>query len=576
MSIGARIVLGFASILVFLLIIAGTVSAATTRTLSNITSMETYSGLQTNINAVMHIFNETRMNARILYNMPSEKAYADYKKQLLYCDRRLQMLYEYIAAYQSFAAYEQQVKSFEELYRQWILSMDELHSADAARGAGADRQEAAAALITRAREEDLCAHEILSWALLDIDEQVSRQMEDTYLSGSTTRLAVLGVSIISFLVAAAMALVILRSITGPLGQMRSALVRMGETGSLQISDDMREKAELDSRCRDEIAQCVSAFVKLGIKLGVLSDMLVQAAGGDLTAEVPLLSGEDIIGASLQKMLTDLSEKFAIINQSSRQVNASASQLSSVSGQLNSDSAEQASVVTTLSKTVSDVTVTTRQSLDRAQQASRLAESIKDSAQKGYDLMSQMVQAVMDIDEASQAIGNIIKVIDEIAFQTNILALNASIEAAHAGQHGRGFAVVAEEVRNLAVKSAEAAQDTQGLIENTLSKVVLGTSLAKDTARALDTIVSGIRTSGELIAQIAGSSQEQTASIELIRTGIQRAAQVVGQTSATAKDAADAADAISGEAGVLEEIVSQFTIQQTQLRLPEGGARHATR
>ena len=175
-------------------------------------------------------------------------------------------------------------------------------------------------------------------------------------------------------------------------------------------------------------------------------------------------------------------------------------------------------------------------------------------------MNEMMVAVSDINKASQSIGKIIKVIDDIAFQTNILALNAAVEAARAGQQGKGFAVVAEEVRNLAAKSAEAANETETLIADSAEKSALGSRIAHETADSLFEIVSGIKESASIITEIARSSEEQSGNIMQINQGIDQVAQVIQLNSATAEESAASGEEMSGQASSLERLISRFKLR----------------
>ena len=172
-------------------------------------------------------------------------------------------------------------------------------------------------------------------------------------------------------------------------------------------------------------------------------------------------------------------------------------------------------------------------------------------------MTEMRQAVQEISEAGQSIEKIIDVIDGIAFQTNLLALNAAVEAARAGQHGKGFAVVAEEVRSLASKSAEAAQNTHGLIANTVAKSTLGAQVAGEAVASLAKIIEEIKESGQIVSKISESTQSQNDMIKQIKDEIERISRIVQQNSEAASKSADASEKLNRQTAVLKQLLVDF-------------------
>jgi methyl-accepting chemotaxis protein len=274
----------------------------------------------------------------------------------------------------------------------------------------------------------------------------------------------------------------------------------------------------------------------------------------------MLSDSDSMGLALQTMVNNLNDMFLEINSATDQVSVGSKQIADGAQALAQGSTEQASSVQELAASLSEVSNKTAENANMAKEAANLSNEIKASAEKGNQQMDQMMTAVTEINEASGSISKVIKVIDDIAFQTNILALNAAVEAARAGQHGKGFAVVAEEVRNLAAKSAEAAKDTSGLIENSIEKANLGMAMATETSESLKKIVEGINHNAEIISKIEHSSNDQSDAIKQINIGVDQVAQVVQQNSATAEESAAASEEMSGQSSMLQQLISQFKLK----------------
>jgi len=187
----------------------------------------------------------------------------------------------------------------------------------------------------------------------------------------------------------------------------------------------------------------------------------------------------------------------------------------------------------------------------------VATSARDAAQHGGEVVQQAVEAMSKISESSTQIAEIIGVIDEIAFQTNLLALNASVEAARAGEQGRGFAVVATEVRNLASRSAEAAKDIKELIRDSVERVNLGSELVNNTGSSLDEIVTGVKKVGDIIAEIAAASSEQTAGIEQINQTVTTMDEMTQQNAALAEQTSAASVNMSNNATEMKQVMSFF-------------------
>ena len=283
------------------------------------------------------------------------------------------------------------------------------------------------------------------------------------------------------------------------------------------------------------------------------------AMGDLSRTIGLASDQDRLGHALQKMQRNLSDMIGSIEGASQQITSGAAQLADTSQSLSQGATEQAASIEEISASINEMTAQTKTNAENASMANQLTGQTQSSAAQGNAHMQQMIEAMVEINESGKNISKIIKTIDEIAFQTNLLALNAAVEAARAGQHGKGFAVVAEEVRNLAARSAKAAHETTDLIEASVSKAQNGATIAENTAKSLEEIVTGITKISDLVGEIAAASNEQAQGIDQINQGLGQIDLVTQQNTANAEESAAAAEELSGQAEQMRQQLSHFQL-----------------
>lgn len=262
---------------------------------------------------------------------------------------------------------------------------------------------------------------------------------------------------------------------------------------------------------------------------------------------------------LNKIQDSIAYLIKNIKESAENVSSASQQISGGAQDLAQGSTEQAAALEEISATVAEVVEQTRINSDGATTARGLAEKVHMEAENGNEKMKQLLVALEEINQASADISNIIKTIEDIAFQTNILALNASVEAARAGVHGKGFAVVAEEVKNLATKSAEAAKETNALINTSITKSKGGVTIGESMRGSLDSMVSSIVSAVAAIKQIADASKQQVDVIEQLNSGIEQISQVVQTNTAAAEESASSSEEMSAQAEMLHDLVKKYRV-----------------
>ena len=306
------------------------------------------------------------------------------------------------------------------------------------------------------------------------------------------------------------------------------------------------------------------FRRLGGEPSQAAAVAIEIAAGNLCVPISVAPNDrHSLMAAMQRMRDSLAVTVAQVRTSTVAIGESAHTISSEAQDLSSRTERQAAALEETASSMEELTQTVGQNTDNAQQASELAAEASAVAHRGGDMVGQLVDTMGLIDESSKKIVDIIGVIDSIAFQTNILALNAAVEAARAGEQGRGFAVVAAEVRALAQRSAGAAKEIKGLIEDSTRRVESGSLLARQTGTTMTGIVSGIERVTTIMAGIVASSREQAAGISQVNGTISQMDQTTQQNAALVEEAAAATTVLREQTDTLAELMSVFTTESLQ-------------
>ena len=263
----------------------------------------------------------------------------------------------------------------------------------------------------------------------------------------------------------------------------------------------------------------------------------KIAAGDLTTRVEVNSTNEIgqLFAAVKRMQESLTRTVSAVRRGVDEINVGSREISAGNTDLSSRTEEQAASLEETAASMEQLASTVKQNADNARQANQLAASASDVAERGGSAVSEVVTTMQAISASSRKISEIVSVIDGIAFQTNILALNAAVEAARAGEQGKGFAVVAGEVRSLAQRSAQAAKEIKGLIEDSVGKVGAGSQQVERAGATMQEIVASVKRVTDIMGEISAASEEQSSGIDQVNRAVSQMDEVTQQNAALVEE-----------------------------------------
>jgi methyl-accepting chemotaxis protein len=324
-----------------------------------------------------------------------------------------------------------------------------------------------------------------------------------------------------------------------------SLRQEGDTQALKIillaTEDAKNADLMAAKAGEDALQRTENVRHVLMGLIVVSAFLGMAVAWMITRSVT---------RPLKNVMNGLGEGADQLTQASDQINATSQTMAQ-------GATEQAAAIEETAASLEELASTIRQNADNASEADHLTQASVTIVQQVNQAMAKMSGSMHAIAKSSDETGKIIKTIDEIAFQTNLLALNAAVEAARAGEAGAGFAVVADEVRNLAIRSAEAAHNTTGLIEDTREKVRQGATLLSEAETSFGQLHTSVEKAGSLVGEIAAASREQAEGITQVNTAVNQLDKVVQQNAAGAEEFTAAASQMNGQASQLNELVEDL-------------------
>lgn len=319
-----------------------------------------------------------------------------------------------------------------------------------------------------------------------------------------------------------------------------------------------------------IATAVNLIRSIYRPMRITIDALDRIVKGDFTEGIQVTSRDETgqILSLMQILQRNLGHVLADFSASARNIVSGSEQVARRNTKLSKSTHEHGANLQVVASSMEELLNTVNQNADNAQQANQLAMSSRDHAHKGGAVAGRAVSAMAEINSSSKKIADIIRVVDEIAFQTHLLSLNAAVEAARAGEQGRGFAVVAREVRKLAGRSAIAAKEIKALIQESVGKIEEGTRLVNESGKTLDAIVISVKKVADFVAEIAAASQEQASGIAHVTRAVLQMDEMTQQNASLVEEAVAASESMDAQAQQLNALIEHFKLHPGNKQVPD--------
>ena len=389
-------------------------------------------------------------------------------------------------------------------------------------------------------------------------ETTTKEEADAYYQASeessdTMLLVLIALAGITVLFSSAIWYLISKSITRPIQELKRSAEELA-AGNLHTEISYTAENELGSLA-ESMRMTIQALREYMSEIEK-SMMLIGKGKLNYQTEVEFKGDFIALKRSLDHISVMLSESMMKISNSAEQVSGGAQQISNGAQMLSQGASEQTGSIEELAANINEISETVKRNADDTVTASDLADAVEQEIMDNSTQMEAVTMAIAQIRQTSKDITGIVKEIEDIAFQTNLLSLNAAVEAARAGDAGRGFSVVAEEIRKLATKTTDASKITAQLIQKSTKSVEEGSALIDASEQSLKHIVDGARDVASKIEQISQSNIQQANFIIQIRQSIEQISDIVQGNSATSEESAAASEELAAQAQILRELVSR--------------------